>query len=205
MGTYLCDSCAMKLTRAPRTCHYCGGRATLGLTHPGCRRKRGIDGEICLYTYEPGIARVLHEAKYQGAWRLLVALCNYASWKDTYDVHVWRTLFNPTIVPVPLHKHKTRQRGFNQSDIIARQLLGYVKPEGPLLVRWKENGPQASIKEVGERRQNVRGIFSVPTRAPETVLLVDDVITTGSTIEECARALKRAGTQRVLALSVAKG
>lgn len=179
--------------------------AALGLTHPACKRKNGIDGEICLYKYEQHIASVICGAKYQGAWSLLDALCAHVMNNDAYRIHVWKKLFNPTVIPVPLHPHKMRQRGFNQSEIIASHLVGYIKPKNPPLVRWGESGPQATLKEADERRRNVRGIFRARAPAPKTVLLVDDVITTGSTVEECARTLKRAGTKTVLALSVAKG
>lgn len=205
VGTYLCDSCASSLIKAKRVCHYCQKRARLGLTHPGCRRKQGIDGELCVFVYESKLASVLYRAKYQGAWKLLDVMCEKISKTTQTDLGIWKKLFKPEVVPVPLHEHKKRQRGFNQSEIIAEKLCGYVKNKSPYLVRRRENVPQAVLTKKNERRKNVRGIFEAVQVAPQTVLLIDDVITTGSTIEECTRVLKHAGTKTVLALSIAKG
>jgi ComF family protein len=114
------------------------------------------------------------------------------------------------VIPVPLHKKRSRQRGFNQSELIARAALKMALFEAKLntacLVRQRETVPQAGLTR-HERRKNIRGAFLV--RKPATVqgreiLLVDDVFTNGTTIAECARVLRQAGAASVYAATVAR-
>jgi len=117
------------------------------------------------------------------------------------------------VAPVPLHSSRQRQRGFNQAELLARGLVRGLRGRGQSwrLVAGSLRRTRATLPQVGlsvtARRENVRGVFSV-TR-PElvrnrTVVLVDDVMTTGATLSACAGALKRAGASRVLALSLAR-
>lgn len=112
------------------------------------------------------------------------------------------------IIPVPLHPQRERQRGFNQAEIIARELalLKRIPLEKKSLVKIRNVPPQTSLEQK-EREKNVRGAFRVvqPERIKEkTVLLVDDVYTTGSTIQECSRELIKAGVKEVRALTIAQ-
>jgi len=116
------------------------------------------------------------------------------------------------VVPVPLHSTKLRQRGFNQSELIARAALK-VKPSAGrfqlspgLLECRRETKSQIGLSR-HQRRDNIRGAFVV-TRPREMagreVLLVDDVFTTGTTVSECARILRRAGASKVYVATVAR-
>jgi ComF family protein len=112
------------------------------------------------------------------------------------------------IIPVPLHPKRLRWRGFNQSVLLARQVSrAYALPiDAFILIRDKETLPQTQLSEE-ERRKNVRGAFSV--RAPgvlkaKTILLVDDVYTSGATLNECSRVLTRAGARKVHVLTLAR-
>lgn len=112
------------------------------------------------------------------------------------------------IVPVPLHRRRQKERGFNQALIIARELARIKKLElvDNALVKIKNVAPQTSL-EASERAQNVRGAFQVRRQEKlknRVVLLVDDVYTTGSTINECSLALKRSGVKDVRALTIAQ-
>jgi ComF family protein len=113
-------------------------------------------------------------------------------------------------VPVPLHARKLRQRGFNQSELIARAALKANPVVGVLntkcLVRQRETIPQAGLTR-HQRRENIRGAFAIRDTAAvrgRDILLVDDVFTTGTTISECARVLRRAGAASVYAATVAR-
>jgi ComF family protein len=113
------------------------------------------------------------------------------------------------LVPVPLHGGKLRQRGFNQSELIARAAL-QRQPLGLLdtrcLLRRRETASQAGLTR-HQRRENLRGAFALRETAMVRgldVLLVDDVFTTGTTVSECARVLLRAGARSVAAVTVAR-
>jgi ComF family protein len=109
------------------------------------------------------------------------------------------------LLPVPLHPRRLRQRGFNQALLLAQNF-----PDIPLgrdlLVRQRPTLPQLKLNP-RERQANVKGAFLVPSPAAvagQTVLLIDDVYTTGATVKECARALKQAGAARIEVLTVAR-
>ena len=112
------------------------------------------------------------------------------------------------VVPVPLHRERERERGYNQADLIAKPLakrLG-LKHRGVLLVRTRPR-PDKHILSMEERWESVRGAFATrPGSQVDNlrVLLVDDVMTTGATLDACARALQEAGAKSVIGLTVAR-
>lgn len=110
------------------------------------------------------------------------------------------------VAPVPLHPSRLRHRGFNQSLLLA-QAFPDAPLERELLTRVRPTPPQTSLKTSKERRENVKGAFAVP-RADlvkgKRVVLIDDVFTTGATVKECAKVLRKAGAQQVDILTVAR-
>ena len=112
------------------------------------------------------------------------------------------------IIPVPLHPKRLRWRGFNQALLLARQMSkAYGIAADPFtLQRIKETPPQTQLNEE-ERRRNVRGAFALAAGRPldgKKVLLVDDVYTSGATVNECSRALKRSGVAQVFVVTLAR-
>jgi ComF family protein len=114
------------------------------------------------------------------------------------------------VVPVPLHRRKLHQRGFNQSDLIARAALKRHPVAADLnsesLIRQRETAPQEGPTR-HQGRRNIHGAFAVPDAGAvggRDILLVDHVFTTGTTISECGRVLRRAGATSVYAATVAR-
>lgn len=130
--------------------------------------------------------------------RVLAQACR--AWVREWKVDV--------IIPVPLHPKRLRWRGFNQSVLLARQVsrICEVRVDPFLLKRNVETPPQTQLSEE-ERRGNVRGAFSVNAEKSaenRSVLLLDDVYTSGATVNECSRCLKRAGAKEVYVLTLAR-
>ena len=116
-------------------------------------------------------------------------------------------LESDSLVPVPLHKSRYRERGFNQSEVVAEEVskTSGVSVLKNVLKRKKNTKDQTNLSPQ-QREENVRGAFVVT--APEMVsgkriILVDDVITTGATLSECARMLRQAGAERILGMTIA--
>lgn len=112
------------------------------------------------------------------------------------------------ILPVPLHPSRLRARGFNQAVLLAAVLgrVHHLPLERHNLVRTRWTRSQVGLSE-GARRNNVRGAFALANRAAvamKTVLLVDDIYTSGSTVDECAKVLINAGAKRVDILTLAR-
>ncbi len=113
------------------------------------------------------------------------------------------------IVPVPLHRRRLWQRRYNQAALLAHRLakLSGKPAETLALIRIRPTPSQGEMPSARARRRNVRGAFKVARKEAvkgRTVLLIDDVFTTGATISACARALKRAGARKVLVLTLAR-
>ncbi len=119
------------------------------------------------------------------------------------------------VMPVPLHPTRQRERGFNQAELLARGLIGRIVAAGNAgnirletrcLRRVRRTLPQTGLS-IPQRKENVHAVFDVvhPERlAGRTVVLVDDVMTTGATLAACAAALKKAGVLRVIGLTLAR-
>ena len=111
------------------------------------------------------------------------------------------------LIPVPLHARRERERGFNQSELLAREVSKAtgLPVESRVLRRTRDTPPQVSFGSREERRRNIEGAFESTSKADgKRILLIDDVVTTGSTLSACAGALKTAGSHSVCGLALAR-
>jgi ComF family protein len=176
--------------------HRCGSC----LTHPP-----NFDFARAHFLYEGSIRDLIHSYKYNQHTYLryplaLLTVERMSGFLEDFGPHL--------IVPVPLHRSRLRQRGFNQAVLLGKELSRQLSlPMTPdALVRTRQTAPQIELSAT-ERRLNVKGAFSVKRPdhiAGRRILLLDDVMTTGSTMDECAKELKKAGAEVVIAATIAR-
>ena len=203
-GAFLCPSCLTRLPHLlPPLCPRCGQPQALE-TCPFCREWRlSIDTIRSPYRFEGLVHQAVVLFKYQNLRALAPILGRLL--KDYLDSH---PLPFDAILPVPLHPRRQRQRGYNQAGLLARELgklVGMPVAQGAIR-RVKATPPQARAQRREERRANVTRAFVCQERGLEgrNLLLVDDVSTTGATLDACAQALKKAGAKAVLGLTIAR-
>lgn len=110
------------------------------------------------------------------------------------------------IVPIPLHKKRLNWRGFNQSELLAQNISKYFNwPIKNLLIKIKHIKPQAQIEDLKLRKENIKDSFRVVGRPSQNILLIDDVLTTGSTLIACAKILKEKGAKSITVITLAHG
>jgi ComF family protein len=205
-GAPLCRGCAEDFFPATRRrCRQCALRLPPQTTAERCagclKQAPHFDATYALADYAPPVSGMLLALKYghrlelaRLLGRLLAARLPAAE------------LTPAQLAPVPLAYERQAERGFNQALEIGRALAGALKlPLSPaLLLRTRHTPPQEALKR-DERRRNVRGAFAVQGEvAGKTIALIDDVMTTGGTLDEIARVLKAAGAARVVNLIVAR-
>ena len=203
----LCGPCwgALPRHRTPS----CGCGLPLAPGRPACarcrRNRQPFAAGASLGPYEGPLRVAIHELKYRGRRRVAARLAEAMLEDDPTRALV---AGSDVLVPVPLHPRRLRERGFNQSALLAREVgrrTGRPCGDG-VLVRRKDTSPQAGLSAAA-RRRNVDAAFAVRRRglvAGHVVVLVDDVFTTGATAYACARALRDAGADEVRLLSVAR-
>lgn len=151
------------------------------------------------------LAEVITRFKYHGATYLAKPLGKLLAAYQDPDFS-WSNI--DLLIPVPLHPRRLRERGFNQSLLLARIIsqMRKIPLDFTTLRRIRYTQPQTQVSGA-ERQSNIRGAFQVKTNKPlsgKNILLVDDVFTSGNTVEECARVLIKAGAKQVNVLTLAR-
>lgn len=209
---HLCWDCrrTMELVVAP-FCSKCGDPAD-GMIEHDYRCSSCCDEE-------PGFALARSAVRYRGCASRLIQAFKYgnmpclATELSELLLAAWQTHFGgrhvDLVTCVPLHSKRERERGYNQSALLGRQLARWLHADfdSRRLVRLRDTRTQTNL-DAGRRRQNVRQAFAAHEDGWTTgrsLLLVDDVMTTGSTVRECSSTLMEAGAREVVVLTVARG
>jgi len=204
-GEILCRSCRKLLPRIVHpVCPQCGRPQASGLICPVCVTLPAvIDGVRSPLKFEGVVREAIHQFKYKNLRTLAKPLAEILQeYLTRYPLPV------QILVPVPLHAKRLKERGYNQSELLAHEIgkLIPIPVIADCLVRTKYLLPQARTASVEERRQNVKGAFSLQDSrlSGKQVLLIDDVATSGSTLESCASVIKYSGAASVWGLVLAR-
>jgi len=204
-GVLICYSCRQSLTQIiPPLCPICGRPQSKSTICPVCtERQANIDGIRSPFRFGGVIRQAIHEFKYRNLRVLAAPLARLLD-----DYLNTNPIQGEVMVPVPLHPKRLRERGYNQSNLLARELskLNKLPVVDNCLIRLRHTHPQARTSTADERRSNVAGSFSCRDNRlrDKRVLLIDDVSTSGATLDACALALKKAGADSVWGLALAR-
>jgi competence protein ComFC len=210
-GDYICKGCKKALVQVPLMCPVCFRDSTGGRTHEKCRNRDCLDGLIVVFRYQglvrKAIFRIKYGFRYAVSDRLVEAVLEVMQAREKEFTEFSKVLLSkPVVVAVPLYWARRNWRGFNQAQAISKILeKKWSLTSAEILVRAKLRERQAKLDKKG-RLSNVKGIFRMDSGqiAPEKVVLVDDVWTTGATMKECARVLKKAGVREIWAVALAR-
>ncbi|HOJ20580.1 MAG TPA: ComF family protein [Armatimonadota bacterium] len=214
---YLCASCIASIRRVERPlCHCCGRPLDLLSVSPEssfreralCARCRALPVEFdrcrAYGWYEGALREAILALKYHGKTAVIPALAELLRRALDEDPVLSRAR---TLVPVPLHPRRRRERGFNQAELLARALAAQSGRalRCDLIVKTRYTRPQVGLN-AEQRRENLRDAFAVQGEAAPAgpILLIDDVTTTGATFHACACALRAAGATTIYALALAR-
>jgi ComF family protein len=206
----ICSGCLSEIHWIePPLCSVCGtpfvSREVVNHTCGACLSKRKyFTMARALGSYDGSVQEAIHRWKYEGRTSFSPF---FGKWMAEGLCRYWAPKFFDLLIPVPLHPHRLRERGFNQALLLAKELshrtgIPYRKR---ILQKRKPTLPQVSLSGV-EREKGVRGSFRVVGREGlegKSILLVDDVYTTGATVNECSKVLLAGGAKRVDVLTLA--
>lgn len=188
----LCQKCDSSAWPVGVVCPHCGTPGHGNAPQCGCLQSGfPLQGFFALSFYEGRWRTLLHDLKYRGRRSLARPLGRWLA----RELQRQGCFLPQMIVPVPLHHSRERERGFNQSALLARQMAKELNiPYSSLLIRSRKTESQTKISR-RERLLNVRGAFSCPfeIEAGTKILLIDDIFSTGATMSEAANCLKRRG------------
>ncbi len=204
-GALICPSCRSLLPRVmPPLCPRCGRPQSSGILCPGCVSWQAeIDGIRSPFRFDGVMRQAIYQLKYRNLRALVTPLVQLLA-----DYLAANPVPAEVLVPVPLHRKRLRERGYNQSGLLARELgkLAGLPVVGDCLIRWQHTFPQARTSSVEERQSNVANAFTCrdDRLRGRQVALIDDVATSGATLDACAGVLKAAGASSVWGLVLAR-
>lgn len=211
-GSYLCSNCFAFLSfDVKNLCLICDKPTFNNLTHPKCSKKFSIDGCFSALNYSKTTQKLIYNFKYKPYLKDLETVLIDLF----YESIIQNENFNKELikggwifVPIPLSSQKFKKRGYNQAEILAKELskkfnLSFAN----ILQRVSNTKTQVGMTNI-QRRKNVKGAFEIVRHqlliTKQNIFLIDDIVTTGSTLKEAAKVLKKQGAKRVIGLTLAR-
>lgn len=204
-GDFLCYACRQALPRIlSPLCPRCGRPQPDGMLCPGCVNwSADIDGIRSPFQFDGVMRQTIHQLKYHNLRALAAPMAELLQ-----DYLIANPVPAEALVPVPLHHKRIRERGYNQSCLLARELGKLIKLPvvDDCLIRQRYAPAQARTTSAAERQSNVADAFACRDHRlrDKRVLLIDDVSTSGATLDACATALKAIGATSVWGLVIAR-
>jgi len=209
-GPLVCENCLRKIGEPQDTCVFCDDKTLHGKTCYQCQTKNSLSGVISVGKYQNIILRnAVHALKFSGVKEISALLGNMLTKRISQTLG--GSLSEFTLVPLPLHPIRKRERGFNQAELLAQKIVVNIAlPCQEILIRTRATKPQAKIDHKTEnlRKENVAKAFAknpVTTNIPEKIILIDDVATSGATLEEAAKTLREAGAKKIWGAVICRG
>ncbi len=208
-GEYLCKDCFTRIEYLrPDQCYFCEKPGFEKGICPACAEQTNVKLIVpaCAYT-DTAVGQLVESFKYNFMESASMIL-NKVLATQIENLRLKNHIYGIPVVPIPLHKKRYLERGFNQSeklcDFLTKRYDSRLKSE--LLQRQKYTAQQAKLKRK-ERLANLKDCFAVnlTEKIPESVIIVDDVLTTGVTMREASQALKKAGVKNIICLAVCHG
>lgn len=228
MGDYLCPGCFSRLSFDTKNiCLVCGKPSFDGLTHPKCKGKYSIEGSFSGIVFNSISKKLIYQFKYKPYLSSLSKFLGELLYESLIQNEEFiRHIANSKwfIVPIPLSSKRFKKRGYNQSEILAKELSKkFDFSVLNCLIRTRETKTQVGLTKE-KRKENISGAFALnekyrspfdtldtrdtrgtlPILAHKNIILIDDVLTSGATISEACNVLKRAGSSKVWAVAFAK-
>lgn len=191
--TTLCESCAIKLPRG-----FSPDQKTLSVLDYGDKRvKKSL--RLFKYRNKRSLAKVFAE------------IIHNSLLEELSELRLMKNFTNPLLIPIPVSAKRFRERGYNQTELLARELIKLlddndVMVKTNILVKSRDTPSQAKTESKRERLSNLRGSFSI--KNPDeirgrNIILLDDIVTTGATLAEARNVLKKSGAKNILCVTVA--
>jgi len=216
IGDYICSNCFSFISfDAEMICLVCNKGSIDGLTHPGCKTKYAIDGTFCAVAYKGIVKKLIYNFKYKPYLADLKKSLVELFCESIIQQEIFQKVYEfcPILIPIPLHAKRLRQRGYNHSKLLAEGLSKSLNLKLiEALQRTRETKSQFGLN-LKERKENLKNAFTIIPNVPAfakasageaNILLVDDILTTGSTLLEAARILKKNGAKKVWGLTLAR-
>lgn len=219
-GKYICEKCEGFVGEAAFICPVCQQSSFTGERHQHCKTRDGLDGLVGIWEYEGFVKKFISQIKYQSVTHAIGEIVARAFGVMAQNTQITIPFLSfllsehTYITYVPMAKSKEKKRGFNQAVCIAKEIGKITKKEVlPLLQKIKDTASQTELDKE-QRLQNVRDSFAVSAtwelssqagaQLQKCVVLVDDIWTTGATLKECCKVLKKAGVEQIWGFTIAR-